>query len=72
MFNVIIIFIGFVIGIFLGGIISYDNDKKYLQEIVQLQKDKEIYMFAFEEVYSRLPEDVQREYIKTMDFDKRV
>lgn len=69
---IVILCVVFAIGVFIGGLISYDNDKKYLQEIVQLQKDKELYYIAFEEVFSNLPEDIQKEYIKTIELDEKI
>ena len=59
--------IGVAIGVLFGIIISYNNDKMYLEEIDELWKDKETYQLAFTEVFNRLDENVKEQYLKELD-----
>ena len=67
MVDLVIILIGVAVGVLFGIIISYNNDKMYLEEINELQYDKETYQLAFTEVFNRLPKEIKEEYLKELD-----
>lgn len=63
MINLYCAFIGFALGIFFITIVLEKSRNINLEEIIQLQKEKEMYMMAFTEAFNELPKEKQDELL---------